>query len=81
MTENLINVCKIEEEDPRIIRYAINSAQNGFKEIQIRTIDSDVVVLCFGYVSILKNLDVNKFCMAYGPKETYFDVFENLDVL
>ena len=81
LTENLINICKVEEADPRIIRHAINSAQNGFKEIQIRTIDSDVVVLCFGYVSILKNFDVNKFYVAYGPKEIYFDVFENLDVL
>ena len=39
-------------------------------------VDSDVVVLSFGYTNIVNDADVEMFSVVYGPKETYFDVFD-----
>ena len=45
-----ISDCTAEEADPRIIRHSINLAKNGYKDITIRTVDSDVVVLSLANV-------------------------------
>ena len=47
VNENLITVCAIEDADSQIIRHAINLWVNNYKEVSIRTVDSDVVVLSF----------------------------------
>ena len=44
----------------------------------VETIDSDVVVLSFGYTNIVKDAGIEKFSVVYEPKEKYFDVFDNL---
>ena len=32
----------------------------------------------FGYANTVKDAGVEKFSLVYGPKEKYFDVFDNL---
>ena len=54
LTENLITICQSEEADSRIILHAINLGVNNYKEVSIQTVDSDVVVLSFGYVVMLR---------------------------
>ena len=43
-----------------------------------QTVDSDVVVLFFGYANIVKDTGFEKFSVVYGPKEKYLDVLDNL---
>ena len=78
LNENLITVCTSEEADSQIIRHAINLGVNDYKEVLVETIDSDVVVLSFGYTNIVKDAGIEKFSVVYEPKEKYFDVFDNL---
>ena len=43
--EALISPCTSEEADQRIIRHAINLADKGYQHIQIRSEDTDVIIL------------------------------------
>ena len=76
--ENLIAVCTSEEADSRIIRHVINLGFNNYKEVSIQTDDSDVLVLCFGSANSVRDAGVEIFSLVYGPKVTYFDMFDNL---
>ena len=76
LTGNLITICTSEEADSRIIRHALNLGVNNYKEVSIQTVYSDVVLLSFGYASIVKDAGVGTFFVAFGPKETYIDVFD-----
>ena len=77
LNENLITICTSEEADSRIIRHAINLGVSNYKEVSIETVDSDKVVLYFGYANII-DVGLFKFSVVYRPKEKYFDVFDNL---
>ena len=43
----------------------------------IQTVDSDVVVLSFGYAKLVKDAVVETFSVIFWTKETYFYVFDN----
>ena len=43
----------------------------------IQTVDSDVVVISFGYAKLVKDAVVETFSVIFWPKETYFYVFDN----
>ena len=43
----------------------------------IQTVDSDVVVLSFGYAKLVKDAVVETFSVIFWQKETYFYVFDN----
>ena len=60
-----------------MIRHAINLGVSDYKEVSIETVDSDVVVLSFGYANII-DAGLDKSSVVYGPKEKYSDVFDNL---
>ena len=51
-----------------IIRHVINLAVNNYKELLIETVDSDVVLLSFGYANIVKDAGVEKVFVVCGPK-------------
>ena len=78
LTENLLTVYTSEEADSWIIWHAKNLGVNDYKEISIRPVDIDVIVLSLGYARIVKDAGVETFSMVYVPKEVYFDVFNNL---
>ena len=44
-----INNCNHEEADTRLISHSLHARQTGFKQIMIRTVDTDVVVLATAY--------------------------------
>ena len=56
-----ISNCTTEEAAPRLIRHAINLARNGFEDITIRTVDSDVVVLSLACVHHMESGTNNIF--------------------
>ena len=44
----------------------------------IQSVDNDDIALSFDNANIVKDTSVENFYEVYGPKETYFDVFDNL---
>ena len=68
--KNLVTVCTSEEADSQIIRHAIFLGVNDGKEVLIPTVDSDVVVLSFGYAIIVKDVGVERFYVVYKPTKS-----------
>ena len=50
-----INNCIREEDDQRILRHTINCAKNAFEQVDVLTIDTDVLILVVVYSSHLKS--------------------------
>ena len=73
-----ISDCSAEEADPRIIRHAINLARNGFEDITIRTVDSDVLVLSLANLhKLIENGSRNIFTQIVKSNGTEeFDLIE-----
>lgn len=55
--------CKHEEGDTRVILHAAHAAMTGHKRIMIRTVDTDIVILC---ISNVTKLDVEELWVAFG---------------
>ena len=45
----MTNQWSSEEADPSIVRHVINLGKKGYTNVQVKTVDSDVVILCFTY--------------------------------
>ena len=41
----MINFCSAEEADPNLVRHMIHCVQNGFNNVVVRTVDTDVLIL------------------------------------
>ncbi len=76
--------CDHEEADTRIILHSLDAYENGFHEITIRTVDTDVVVLAiaesqkmenvklwvaFGTGKNLRYIPVHEIASALGPEK------------
>ena len=46
LSETDINQCSSEEADPRIVRHVINLRKKGYTNVLVKTVDSDVGILC-----------------------------------
>lgn len=55
--------CTHEEGDTRVLLHTAHAAKKGFKRVMIRTVDTDVVVLCVSYMT---KLDVEELWIAFG---------------
>ena len=60
-----IDFCSQEEADTCIFLHASDAAKHGFDEIQIKTGDTDVLVLG---ISFFKKINVQKLWIAFGTK-------------
>ena len=69
--------CTSEEADPRIVRHVINLSKMGYSQIQVKTIDSDVVMLCLVYTGRVIENGVEKYNVVYGPKEKCINLVAN----
>ena len=47
-----IKQCSSEEADPRIVRHVINPGKKGYTNVQVKTFDSDIVILCLTYAGV-----------------------------
>ena len=43
-------LCSHEEADTRLLLHAADAVQKGCKKVTIRTVDTDVVVICCGFI-------------------------------
>ena len=50
-TEELIPYCNVEEAEARLIQHGINLSKQGYKNILIHTVDSDVFLLSIAYAN------------------------------
>ena len=58
--------CSHEEADTRILLHVANCAQQGYKRIAIRTVDTDVVVLA---VAHFQYLDIEELWINFGVRK------------
>ena len=68
LSETDINQCSSEKVDPRIVRHAINLGKKGYAKVQLKTVDSDVVILCLTYADITMSKVIESFFVVFGPK-------------
>ena len=55
--------CNHEEVDTRILIHAADASKAGHKDKVIRTVDTDVVIICIG---MTKKLNINELWIAFG---------------
>ena len=61
-------LCNHEEADTRLILHIAHAARQGCKNIQIRTVDTDVVVLALAY---FQKLGITRLWIAFGNGKHY----------
>ena len=79
MPEIYINQCNNEEANPRIVRNVINLGKKGYTNVQVKTVDRDVVILCLTYVDIAMSNGIESFLVVYVPKDKKIDIFDNFN--
>ena len=52
LSETEINQCSSAEADPRIVRHVINPRKKGYTNVQVKAVDSDIVILCLTYADV-----------------------------
>lgn len=60
-----------EEADSRIILHLQDMVENGFRNISIRTVDTDVLVLAIAYFFTLSTAGLDKLWIAFGTGKNY----------
>ena len=64
-SEELILYCNTEEADAKLIRHCINLADQGYKHIVLRTVDSNVLVLMLAYSHVMIQWCNNNLCSIW----------------
>ena len=57
-TQVSVRPCEAEEADQRLVRYTLNLINNGYKNILVRTIDTDILVLLISYIGQVELNDI-----------------------
>jgi hypothetical protein len=68
---SLIEPCKQEEADTRMLLHAMDAALHGHQKLYIRTVDSDVVILAIHFFDKLK---VSELWVGYGRGKTFRNI-------
>ena len=63
-----------EEADNRMILHLFDAAIEGHEKAYIRTVDSDVIVLCIHHFPNLKQLGINELWVGFGKGKSYKDI-------
>ena len=63
-----LSPCSHEEADNRMLLHAADGARRGYKKVLIRTVDTDVVVLC---VSLAEKLGCECLWIAFGTGKSF----------
>ena len=79
LSETEINQWSSEEVNPRIARHVINLGKKGYTVVPVKTVDSDVVILCLTYADIAMSNRIESFLVVYGPKDNKIDIIDNLN--
>ena len=57
-TQLLVHPCEVEEADQDLVRHTLNLIENGYKNILVCAIDTDVLVLLISYIGKVKLNDI-----------------------
>ena len=79
MSETDIVKCTSEEADPRIVRHVINLGKLGYTNVRVKTVDSDVVMLCLAHADIALANGIEKYIVMYGTKGKTIDIISNFN--
>ena len=52
-------------------------SRKGYIKISVKTVDSDVVILCLAYAGITIQNGVKNYVVIYGPKQKKIDIVDN----
>ena len=74
-----INQCSSEKSNPRIVRHVINLGKKRYINVQVKTVDSDVVIFCLTCADVAVSSGIESFCVAYGPKDKKIDIIDNFN--
>ena len=64
----ILSPCTQEEADTRMLLHAADGVKQGHKNILLRTVDTDVVVLA---VSLAHKLECDRLCIAFGTGKSF----------
>ena len=67
--DHLLSPCNQEEADTRIILHVADMARTGKKKIRMRTVDTDVVILCIAFFYDIPGLE--ELRVAFGRGKQY----------
>ena len=81
LLETDISQCSSEEADPKIFRHVINLWKKGYTNVRVKTIDSDVVILCPTYADVVMWNEIQRFLVVYGPKDKGIVIIDNFNKL
>ena len=69
-----VRPCAAEEADQRLVRHTLNLIHNDYKNILVRTIDTDVLILLISYIAQLEvGGDVNIHAYLINSNK-YYDI-------
>jgi len=60
---SILTPCNYEEADTRMLIHAADASKAGYKNIIIRTVDTDVVIIS---IAMTQNLHINELWIAFG---------------
>ena len=69
-----VNQSNHEEADSRMILHLFHAATDGHKKAYLRTVDSDVVVLCIHHFLGLKTHGLKELWIGFGTGKSYKDI-------
>ena len=78
-----IAYCTIEEADARLVRHTLHLAATGYKNIIVRTVDTDVLILLCAYSPYwLNDSSANVYvCFGIGFNMRYYNVREMSEIV
>ena len=79
MSETDINQCSSEEVDPRFVFHVINLGKKRYTNVQVKAVDSDVVILCLTYADIAMSNGIKGFLVVCGPKDKKFFIIDDFN--
>ena len=73
--DNSLSPNSAEEADQKLVRHALQCVRSGIRNVVIRTVDTDVILLLIAYRHQEVNTNSRVFaCMAVGKEEKYYDI-------
>ena len=74
-----INQCSSKEVNPRIVRHVITLGKKGYTNVEVTTVDSDVVILCLTYADVAMSNGIERFLVIYGSKDKKIDTIDDFN--
>ena len=61
-----IKQCSSKEAHPRIVCHVIDPGKKGYNNVQVKTVDSDVVILCLTYADVAMSNGIESSCSLWS---------------